>query len=528
MEQVAETLLRFPPEGQDVASLSDEVYDKQIKIHAGRIQNLFKENVGVVAAHATELLERLNPAVHTYSYLALLDTIIPTEFALYPSVQPVIANKIVTFLAAFDPRQVRYIGSAFTHVFTAVGSGKIIPAPLAVELLAHALTSIDPSGRMLTSNHLVLAKLAYHTNNAAAALPALGKDIVFFPGMASSSSQRSESERLSSRILAPPSYISKDTGLTLPIKSTQVLEFDYVLGLLHLSVRAWAPAHAAFARVVSYPTRDNGVSKIMVEAHKFWVLTGLLLFGHVANSPPQTAASVSRICSSVNKLYVQIADHFKLTSAESLHVEVALAHEVLAADGTASLVSEVVAAHPKWQIARLRRVYTKLSVTAIRQTLQRSAPAAPAQGAADDEVASGFTEAEVITLIQGMIESSMIKATLRSTGVDDAQSSAIELDGGQGAYLEFLPEEEELTEAEFGQRIAAVEARIQALKPLHATTEEYLSLNREYIRQHIRDLMREKERASGGGGDDDMGGMMGYDVDMDEDLMMDGPDPVGH
>lgn len=127
MEQVAETLLRFPPEGHDVASLSDDVFDKQIKIHAGRIQNLFKENVGVVAAHATELLERLDPAVHTYSYLALLDTIIPTEYALYPSVQPVIVNKIVTFLAAFDPRQVRYIGAAFTHVFTAVGSGKIVP-----------------------------------------------------------------------------------------------------------------------------------------------------------------------------------------------------------------------------------------------------------------------------------------------------------------------------------------------------------------------------------------------------------------
>lgn len=391
---------------------------------------------------------------------------------------------------------------------------------------------------MLTSNHLVLAKLAYHTNNAAAALPVLSKDIVFFPGMAttsSSSSSQRESERLSRRSLAPPSYISKDTGLTLPIKSTQVLEFDHVLGLLHMSVRAWAPTHAAFARVVSAPTRDNGVSKIMVEAHKFWILTGLLLFGTVTNTPPQTAASVTRICSSVNKLYIQIADHFTLASAESLHVEVALAHEVLAADGTGSLVSEVVAAHPKWQIARLRRVYTKISVPAIRQTLQRSGAAAEAaQTQADNEDAAGFSEADVLTLVRGMIDSGMIKAALRSTGetgtTESIQSSSIELDGQ--TYLEFLPEEEEMTEAEFGQRIAAVESRILALKPLHATTEEHLSLNREYIRQHIRDLMREKERGSGGGGggggDDDMGGMMGYDVDLDEDLMMDGPDLVGH
>lgn len=407
-----------------------------------------------------------------------------------------------------------------------------LQAPFAVELLARALASIDPSGRMLTSNHLALAKLAYHTNNAAAALPVLSKDIVFFPGMAS----HRESERLSGRNLAPPSYISKDTGLTLPMKSSQVLEFDYILGLLHLSVRAWAPAHAAFARVVSYPTRENGVSKIMVEAHKFWVLTGLLLFGHVASSPHQTATAVNRVCASVNKLYGQVAELFLLASAESLQVEVALAHEVLTADGTLSLVTEVVAAHPKWQIAHLRRVYTKISVAAIRQTLQRTTPAQGSSAsrgpdAADDD-AAGITEAEVTTLVQGMIESGMIKAALRPASTSaptpaPAGSSTIGLDGGQqGAYLEFLPEEEEITEAEFAQRIATVETRIQALKPLHAATEEHLSLNREYIRQHIRDLMREKER--GAADDDGMGGMMGYDADPDEDLMMDGPDPVGH
>ncbi|CAK7215786.1 hypothetical protein SEUCBS140593_002645 [Sporothrix eucalyptigena] len=540
MEQVGAVLLRFPPAGQDAALLSDDAYDKQIKTHANRVQALFKESVQVVAAHATDLLNQLDPAVHTYSYLALLDTIIPTEYGLYPSVQPVIANKIVTFLSTFDPRQVRYIGSAFTHIFAAVGSGKIIPAPLAVELLAHALEAVDPSGHMMTSNHLTLAKLAYHTNNAAAALPVLGKDIVFFPGIA----HHRESERLCNAGLAAPWYISKDTGLTLPLKSTQVLEFDYLVGLLHLSVRDWAAAHAAFARVVSYPTRDGGISKIMVEGHKFWVLTGLLLFGRVPPTPSHTAQVVTRVCTSVNKLYMQIAEHFQEASAQALHVEVALAHEVLAADGTTSLVNEVVATHPKWQIAHLRNVYIKIAVSAIRATLQRAPTntgAGAAGGAAGPEPADDaaeYSEAEVTALIQDMIRSDMIKAVLRSAATATSASqpaiaelTPIELDNEQpqpGAYLEFLPEEEDVTEAQFAQHIAGVKNRLQALKTLQQTTDEHLSLDRDYLRQVVRDQMRDKDK----GGDDDgmggMGGMVGYDSigmeDPDEDLMMDGPE----
>ncbi|CAK7234277.1 hypothetical protein SCUCBS95973_008881 [Sporothrix curviconia] len=532
MEQVAEVLLRFPPAGQDAEQLTDDVYDKQIKIHAGRVQNLFKESVQIVAAHAADLLNRLDPAVHTYSYLALLDTIIPTEYALYPSVPPVIANKIVALLAAFDPRQVRYIGSAFTHVFTAVGSGKIIPAPLAVELLAHALETIDPAGHMMTSNHLTLAKLAYHTNNAAAALPILGKEIVFFPGTA----HHRESERLCSRSLAAPWYISKDTGLTLPLKSTQVLEYDYTVGMLYLSLRDWAAAHAAFARAVSYLVRDSGVSKITVEAHKFWVLTGLLLFGRVANTPAQTAGAVSRVCSSANKLYLEIAEHFQSASAQALHLEVALAQEVLAADGTAGLVSEVVSAHPKWQIARLRDVYIKISIPAIRATLQRvpdnTGPLGVGREPQDD--VAGFSEAEVVALVQDMIASGMIKAALRSaetTTTTAAAPTSIEVAGGQpppGTYLEFLPEEEDMTETEFAQRVAAIKTRLQALQTLQRTTDEHLSLDRDYVRHVVRSQAWDKDRPDE---DDIVGGLMGmggYENigmdDPDEDLMMDGPE----
>lgn len=394
---------------------------------------------------------------------------------------------------------------------------------------------------MLTSNHLTLAKLAYHTRNSATALPVLSRNIVFFPGTA----HNRETEYLCSRRLAAPWYISKDTGLTLPLKSAQVLEFDYTVGLLHLSARAWASAHAAFARVVSHLIRDSGVSKIMVDAHKFWVLTGLLLYGRVATTPPETAAAVSRVCSSINKLYLQIAHHFQSSDVQKLHLEVAMAHEVLAADGTSSLVAEVLSAYPKWQIARLRDVYITIPISAIRATLQQSSHSmvTAAMGQEPQDDAAGFSEAEVTALIQGMIASGMIKAALRSeetiatptttttTATATAVMTPIEVDVGQpqqGAYLEFLPEDEDISEIEFTKRIDAIKTRLQVLHALQRTTDEHLSLNRDYVRHVIRGQTLDKDRQ---GEDDTTGGMMAIGAyegigldDPDEDLMMDGPD----
>lgn len=72
------------------------------------------------------LQQVLDPAVHSLSYLALLETLLPSE-GQPQDVEPVLADKIVSFLVSFDARQVRYIGAPFTSLFTAVASGQIIP-----------------------------------------------------------------------------------------------------------------------------------------------------------------------------------------------------------------------------------------------------------------------------------------------------------------------------------------------------------------------------------------------------------------
>ncbi len=132
MDSCLAVLSGFPPAAASAApfdALLDEAFDMAMRVHMQRVNKLFKDvdTATLVANHATELLERLDPGVHTYSYLAVLDTTIPADPALFAAVAPVVAAKVVAFFVAFDPRQVRYIGAAFTHLFTAIGSGKIIP-----------------------------------------------------------------------------------------------------------------------------------------------------------------------------------------------------------------------------------------------------------------------------------------------------------------------------------------------------------------------------------------------------------------
>lgn len=518
MDHCATVLLSFPPSGETAASLADKVFDSQMKSHISHITKLYKGSAALLAAHAIDLLDCLDPAIHTYSYLTLLDTILPVEAALYEAAEPIVADKLVTFFARFDPRQVRYAGSAFTHLFSAVGSGKIIPASVAVPLLAQALSAVDPSGCMLTSHHLVLAKLAYHTNHVAAALDVLGHDIIFFPGAIPHSDA---DYYLCSRSLPPPSYISKDTGLTLPLRSSQVLEFDHLLGLMYCSVRDWPAAHAAFGRVASYPTRDLGASKIMVEAHKKWILTGLLLYGKVAAAPPNTAAYTGKLYAATNKLYVQIAEHFASPSAEAIVAEVSLAGDAFANDGNASLVQEVLAAHAKWQIAHLRNVYVRVSMAAIRKAIEGSATASPAAEAAQKSDAG--TEA----LVQDMIDTKMIAAVIRRPdGAETEETKGIKETEASRSYLEFLPETNEMTETEFSQKMAVAVERIRLLMPMYKTTNEHLSLNRDYLRQVIRDLKRDKEQAerdalsAGGSGIGPAAESLYYEADPDdEDLM---------
>lgn len=362
---------------------------------------------------------------------------------------------------------------------------------------------------MLTSAHVLLAKLAYSADCAEPAYQVLDRPIVYYPGMANTP----EPTYLCDAALTPPSYISKDTGLTGPLKTAQVLEYDLLAGMLYCSRRRWAAAHAAFERVLAFPARDAGCSRIMVDAHNKWVLVSVLLTGRSPTVPSHTPGGAAKIYQTLGKPYLSLAAHFDSLDAAALKAEAQASPQLWADDGNTGLVRAALAAHQKWQVAALRDVYTKISVAEIRAKTRSAETGQPLASDADTEA-----------LVRDVIASGMINGRIETSPSPGG--------GGVGPYLAFGPAAEELTEAAFAAEIRASAQRLRALGPVFRATSERLGTSRDYARWLAKEQKREKEAAgrngagggagmgmgSGGSGADSMLGAFDISVE-DEDLM---------
>ena len=74
------------------------------------------------------LLQFLDPAVNSLSYLALLELL--TTANSPKDTDPAVVDKIVVFLLTFDARQIRHAGSIFSNLFGLIGSGQAAPVRL--------------------------------------------------------------------------------------------------------------------------------------------------------------------------------------------------------------------------------------------------------------------------------------------------------------------------------------------------------------------------------------------------------------
>lgn len=361
---------------------------------------------------------------------------------------------------------------------------------------------------MLTSTHLALAKLAYHTNTGNLALPVLNKYIVFFP---TTNAPPPLSEPLCSLDAPLPTYISQETGLTLPITSSQVMEYDYFVGGIQLHLGYYEGGIAAYSRIVSYPSRDGAVSKIMVAAHKRWIMANLIHTGKSDPVPPLTSPIVARALASVNKIYTRMAELFQNASPADLCAEMALAADQLKANQDWTIVEEVMASHHKWQIVRLKDVFTTIFITDIVTTLKVPEETAAAMASQNSELAEASqapkTESEAIVLIQSMIDAKMISAEIVTSGPS-------------GPYLSFLSENHWNNEAEFSYELRKAKNEMARLRSLNALTEEHLSLNRDYLKQ----VMKDQKAAAKQDSLEESGRARynNFDAELDEDLMMDG------
>lgn len=337
---------------------------------------------------------------------------------------------------------------------------------VAVDLLATALLRVDPSGSVLTSHHLPLVTLAYSTDNIDPVLPVIEKTIVFYAGIRST-----DSRPLSDPKLPPVAYVTPESGLTAKLNTTTVLKYDLHVGMCFMQKKMWQKAFDALERVVTYPTKDSGCSKIMVEAHNKWLLVGLLLNGKTPQLPATTSQSVQKSYSTLGKPYASICEAFEKDKANFLKAEFEnLGNQFWLQDGNLGLIRSVMSHYQRWQIINLREVYTKISLGQIRRCTQNAETGGPLG-----------SDAEVETLIQTMIDEGMLNGVIEKPLEDDMP-----------AHLVFLTPTEDLSEADFAKKMLTTANRIKDLAPIIQATNERLATTPDYLRYVTREQGKEK------------------------------------
>lgn len=338
---------------------------------------------------------------------------------------------------------------------------------------------------MFTSTHLSLAKLAVEANVIEPALRVMDKDITSFPNMPGAKDNRP----LCDPALSPSAYISWSTGLTDQVRSVNVLEYNILRSIAYMSKRDWQRAHAALEQIITHPTKERGVSKMMLDAHKRWTLVGLLSNGASSALPSYTPGQAKTSYASLNSAYNDVARLFSTDNATEFLHEIQVNQKSWEDDGNQSLIREVMAAYQKWQIINLRNIYTEVPIAQVRR-LTRS-------GETGEQLKS---DREAAALISSMIESGMLKGR-------------IELEGGDAeGYLLFDADSETLSDAEFAKKIAHSHKRIESLSQQYKLANERLGGSKEYVKHLVREQKRvEKEGPDAG---------VGFDSQVeDEDLM---------
>ncbi|KAL1860485.1 hypothetical protein VTK73DRAFT_7298 [Phialemonium thermophilum] len=494
MDGLASILLAFPP---DRASTYDEIYDAAAKAHIQRLSQLPSEQSGLLSANANQLLHHVDPALNSISYLVLLRSLLEA----HPEAADVsddLRQAIVVFLLRFDPIQIRYAGSEFSSLLTVVESGTLLPASVAVEVISAALLRLDPTGSMFTSHHLPLVELAYETDNVDSVLPVITKDILFYPGPTT----RSDKTLLCDPRLAPTAYMSLGSGFTGKVSSATVLRYDFLCGQCHLLRRDWRAAFDAFERLVTYPAKESGCSKIMLGAYNKWLLVGLLLNGKAPSLPATTSPGAQRMFNLAGNPYAAVAKAFEAGDASSLKAELASGAanaDVWREGGDVGLLREVVAHFQRWQILNLRSVYSKIGLEAIRRATQSAETGGPLPSVA-----------EVEALVRDMISSGMLAGEIVvPPGGEDGEPHLVFL---RGEKRNGEDDDEEMSEARFAAELAGAVRRVRELQPLVAAQNERLTTHADYIRYLAKEQKRDKNSERDPG--------VGFDSQVeDEDLM---------
>lgn len=264
--------------------------------------------------------------------------------------------------------------------------------------------------------------------------------------------------------LDPTLFISSSTGLTHAVKSSSVLEYNLLCGMIYVSRRDWVKAQQALGRAVTHPLKDKNPSAIMVDSYKKWLLVGLLSEGQAPALPNYTPLAAKSVYSALAEPYEDVARLFSTTNATELKAVVEASRERWSEDGNVGLIGEVVEAYQKWQVLQLRKIYQPVSMAQICSMTVSAQSGKPVE---DPE--------EATALVRGMIASGMLQGELQlGTTADES-------------FLTFHEEEAVLSEHDFAKEVARLHRNIDILGKHYRQTNERLSNGKEYVRHVVRE-----------------------------------------
>lgn len=204
-------------------------------------------------------------------------------------------QKMLIFIEAFDPVQVRYAGHDWRRLLETVARSAekvsqvcsashrrrvflISKQPSsAIQPIETALLRLDATSSCFTSVHLVFVRLCLKAKAHVPALTILNNDILFFPSV----SEKSHYIPLPcSHHEMSSSYITKSSGLSDTLFHRDHLLYFLYGAMTYIQLKNWSRAQLFLEFVIMSPI-FNSVSMIQVEAYKKWVLVSLISNGRV-------------------------------------------------------------------------------------------------------------------------------------------------------------------------------------------------------------------------------------------------------
>jgi COP9 signalosome complex subunit 3 len=287
----------------------------------------------------------------------------------------------------------------------------------------------------------------------------LAQDILHFPG---AGVMLPPSQYICTSTTPAYSYITIESGLTGKVSATDLLKYLVYSATINIGLGRWKRAVDILEVAVEYPTKENGLSRIMVEAYKKWFLLRAVIEGKVPNIPTTVGAQQQKVFRHLALPYEVLATLFCSGSLARLRSEVNVGRELWHADGNSGLVQMLVAKYSQQHVKRLSTVYKTISVHNIGS-----------QNHTGDAARQEEQDEEATSLVRSLIACDEVRACIKE---DDA-----------GIQYVVLGEEDVLLKEELVQeRLSDATSRLEMLVRDVKEINREFQLDKEYLKWMLK------------------------------------------